>query len=80
MKSKKTESVERPKRPVLSIFYKGHEVVRTNHSAHPNNAVINAIKHMQSNQYNAGLVEVFGADDEGRDHNAQGAEELCTKH
>ena len=60
MKPKK--QIERPKRSVLSIFYRGHEVVRTNHAAHPNNAVINAIKHMQSNQYNAKLVEVFGAD------------------
>ena len=57
MKSKK--KIERPKRSVLSIFYRGHEVVRTNHSVHPNNAVVNAIKHMQTNQYDARLVEVF---------------------
>ena len=52
----------RAKRPVQSIFYREDVVVRINHAAKPNNAVIAAIKHMQVNQYDAGLVEVFNSD------------------
>ena len=49
------------KRPVQAIFYKGKAVVKINHSASPNNAVANAFRHMQINQYNAKHVEVFNA-------------------
>ena len=49
-------------RPVLSVFYRGSKVVKTNHAAYPNNAVVNAIKHMQINEYSATHVEVFCAE------------------
>lgn len=49
-------------RPVLSVFYEGKKVVRTNHASYPNNAVCNAVAHMQTNQYGATHVEVFSAE------------------
>jgi hypothetical protein len=49
-------------RPVMSVFYRGQAVVKTNHSAHPNNAVVNAIRHMQVNEYDATHVEVYSGD------------------
>lgn len=50
------------KRPVQAVFYKSGKAVRINHSACHNNAVVNAIRHMQINQYNAGLCEVFNSE------------------
>lgn len=50
------------KRPVQAIFYRGSEIVRTNNSSYPNNAVVNAIRHMQVNQYNADVCEVFNSE------------------
>ena len=47
------------KRPIQAIFYKHGKVVKTNNSSHANYGVVNAIKHMQTNQYNAQICEVF---------------------
>lgn len=49
-------------RPVTTVFYRNEDVIKTNHSAHPNNAVCNAIKHMQVNEYDATHCEVYGGD------------------
>lgn len=53
------------KRPIEARFYKdlkAFTIVKTNHSASPNNAVCNALRHMQINSYNAKLVEVFNTE------------------
>ena len=49
------------KRPIQAIFYRGKKIVKINHSASPNNAVTNAFRHMQTNQYQASHVEVFNS-------------------
>ncbi len=49
-------------RPVMSVYYRGEEVVKTTHSAYPNNAVCNAIRHMQTNEYDATHAEVYSGE------------------
>jgi hypothetical protein len=49
-------------RPVVSVYYRGQTVVKTTHSTWPNNAVCNAIRHMQVNEYDATHCEVYGGD------------------
>ena len=51
-------------RPIKAVFYqdmKAKNVIRTNHSATANNAVASAFKRMQTNQYEANLVEVYNS-------------------
>lgn len=66
MKTQSTKhKAQSARRPVEARFYKDLKVftiVKTNHSASPNNAVCNALRHMQINQYDAKLVEVFNLD------------------
>ena len=50
------------KRPVQAIFYNQNKAIRTNNSLYPNNAVCNALRHMQINQYDASHVEVFNTE------------------
>jgi hypothetical protein len=49
-------------RPVMSVYYRGEVVVKVTHSAYPNNAVCNAIRHMQTNEYDATHAEVYSGD------------------
>ena len=47
-------------RPIQTVFYSHSEqVIRVNSSATAFNAVPNAIKHMQNNEYEAWSAEVF---------------------
>lgn len=50
-------------RPIQSIFYQGsgkaEVVVQINRSRWANNAVAQAVKHMQINEYDATVCEVF---------------------
>ena len=48
-------------RNIKTMFYRGKKVVRTNSSVYAFNAVPNAVKHMQVNEYHASHVEVFDA-------------------
>lgn len=44
---------------IRSVFYHGKKIVKTNRSVWANNAVPNAVKHMQINRYDATHCEVF---------------------
>lgn len=58
----KKQKVEDNSRNVRTTYYadvKAREVVRTTHAKYADNAVPNAIKHMQTNQYGALLAEVY---------------------
>lgn len=46
-------------RPIRTVFYQHKDVVRVNHAKWANNAVPNAVGHMQLNQYDATHCEVF---------------------
>ncbi len=50
-------------RPIQTIFYQGSEraqaVVQVNRARWANNAVAQAVKHMQINEYDATVCEVF---------------------
>ena len=51
-------------RPIKAVFYKeitAKTVVQTNHSSTANNAVANAFRRMQTNQYEANLVEFYNS-------------------
>ena len=45
--------------PIRTVFYRGNEAVKTNHAMWANNAVPNAVRHMQINQYDATHCEVY---------------------
>ena len=47
------------KRPICALFYRHSLVVQNNRSSCSNNAVVNAIRHMQTNRYDANVCEVF---------------------
>lgn len=47
------------KYPICTVFYRKNEAVKTNHAMRANNAVPNAIRHMQINQYDATHCEVY---------------------
>lgn len=47
------------KYPIRTVFYRGKTVVKVNHAMRANNAVPNAIRHMQINQYDATHCEVY---------------------
>lgn len=56
------KKVEDNSRNVRTTFYsdlKGKNVVRSTHAKYADNAVPNAIKHMQANHYDAVLAEVY---------------------
>lgn len=44
---------------IRTVFYRGDQAVKTNHARLANNAVPNAIRHMQINQYDATHCEVY---------------------
>lgn len=46
-------------RPIRTVFYRGKQEVRVNYSTWANNAVPNAVRHMQTNEYDATHCEVF---------------------
>lgn len=46
-------------RPIRTVFYQGKKEVRVNRSTWANNAVPNAVRHMQTNEYAATHCEVF---------------------
>lgn len=45
--------------PIRTVFYHKDAAVKTNHAMWANNAVPNAIRHMQINQYDATHCEVY---------------------
>lgn len=45
--------------PIRTAFYRKDTVVKVNHAAWANNAVPNAVRHMQINQYDATHCEVY---------------------
>lgn len=47
------------KRTIKTVFYRVREVVKATHSSWANNAVPNAVGHMQVNQYDATHCEVY---------------------
>lgn len=48
-------------RPIQTVFYQRHNVVRVTRSKWANTAVPNAVKHMQTNEYDATHCEVYDA-------------------
>lgn len=46
-------------RQVMSIYYRGSKIVKLTRALYPNNAVVNAVMHMTTNDYSATHVEVF---------------------
>lgn len=51
--------MEYGKYQIKTTFYKGKNLIKTNHSKHSNSAVIRAVGHMQTNQYGATVAEVY---------------------
>ena len=45
--------------PIQTVYYRGKEPVRTNHAGSAFNAVPNCVSHMQVNNYEATVAEVF---------------------
>lgn len=50
------------RRPIVTSYYRGKALVKATMSSHPNNAVVNAIGHMQINEYQATTCEVYDGD------------------
>lgn len=46
-------------RPVITVYYFGKNVVRINRAKYPNNAVYLCVNHMQLNDYDASVAEVY---------------------
>lgn len=63
MSKRKTDYKVSIARPIQTIFYQGsgkaEVVVRVNRARWANNAVAQAVKHMQINEYDATVCEVF---------------------
>lgn len=60
MKNKSTEAVEvNHGRVIETIYYRGARVLKRNFAAYENNAVVRCVDHMQRNNYQATVAEVF---------------------